>query len=24
MTAGYLHTCALLKDGTVKCWGNNS
>ncbi|EYF07398.1 RCC1 domain-containing protein [Chondromyces apiculatus] len=21
--AGELHTCALLHDGTVKCWGYN-
>ena len=23
MTAGYDHSCALLDDGTVKCWGYN-
>ncbi len=22
LTAGSSHTCALLKDGSVKCWGN--
>ena len=22
VTAGYIHTCALLDDGTVKCWGD--
>ena len=23
VTAGYTHTCALLDNGAVKCWGNN-
>ena len=23
ITAGYYHSCALLADTTVKCWGNN-
>ncbi len=23
ITAGFNHTCALLDDGTVRCWGNN-
>ena len=23
IAAGYEHNCALLSDGTVKCWGNN-
>jgi len=22
ITAGFVHTCALLADGTVTCWGN--
>jgi alpha-tubulin suppressor-like RCC1 family protein len=24
ITAGYSHTCALLDDGSVKCWGNGA
>ena len=24
VSAGSRHTCALLDDGTVRCWGNNS
>ena len=24
MAAGVAHTCALLRDGTVKCWGENT
>ena len=23
ISAGYAHTCAVLEDGRVKCWGNN-
>lgn len=23
MTSGYYHTCAILNDGNVKCWGAN-
>ena len=23
MAAGFTHTCSLLNDGTVKCWGMN-
>jgi alpha-tubulin suppressor-like RCC1 family protein len=23
IAAGYAHTCALLIDGSVRCWGNN-
>jgi alpha-tubulin suppressor-like RCC1 family protein len=23
LEASYLHTCALLDDGSVKCWGSN-
>jgi alpha-tubulin suppressor-like RCC1 family protein len=24
ISCGFKHSCALLNDGTVKCWGNNS
>ena len=24
LSLGYWHACALLNDGNVKCWGNNS
>ncbi|MEO1056875.1 MAG: hypothetical protein AAFY28_08185, partial [Actinomycetota bacterium] len=24
LAAGYLHTCAILDDGNVKCWGRNA
>ncbi len=24
LAAGYLHTCAILDDGSVKCWGRNN
>ncbi len=24
ISAGFNHTCALLDDGAVKCWGHNS
>ncbi|RYZ02140.1 MAG: hypothetical protein EOO73_32995 [Myxococcales bacterium] len=23
LASGYVHTCALLRDNTVKCWGSN-
>lgn len=24
LAAGYVHTCALLEDGTIYCWGSNN
>src|SRR3546814_14114589 len=24
IAAGYLHTCAILDDGSLKCWGHGS
>ena len=24
ITAGLVHTCAVLSDNTIKCWGNNA
>ena len=24
ITAGDFHTCAVLQNGTAKCWGSNS
>ncbi|MDC1420380.1 chromosome condensation regulator RCC1, partial [Euryarchaeota archaeon] len=24
ITAGYGHTCAILDDGSVSCWGRNN
>ncbi|MEI9939509.1 MAG: DUF4215 domain-containing protein [Pseudomonadota bacterium] len=24
VATGYYHTCAILNDGTLKCWGDNS
>lgn len=24
ITAGYGHTCAIVKDGTARCWGENT
>ncbi|MEI7889838.1 MAG: hypothetical protein WCI34_05970, partial [Actinomycetes bacterium] len=24
ITGGYMHSCALLNEGTIECWGNNA
>lgn len=24
LSAGYMHTCGLKRDGTMRCWGHNS